>query len=330
MVQSSYKNRKKNRKQSFKRKNTGGNRKVKFIEDDDDKMVGGDGNIDRTNIKTALNQYVKHPLFGIILAAFSNADCASTDTTDGECSTTNISALKQSYNKCKEILKFLPELSEDGHKKPQAPSTEDNGTKLAHVKAVIDYLFQNVFIPKDSIQHVYVQNDDGTNWTTLTNKSFKEIKSGADTASNQRAAAAAGEKVRRANTAPDDGEIGENDGNYKNFLQTQQATRLDAAGSGNSRNRERSLAPDAVTTNDPQYIAARDKALENEQQKMTDDMSVHQSSVSGQQQQNSATAAASSQKQQQPAAAVSSGSQLKRKDVLLERAAALRNPNEKP
>ena len=40
MVQSSYKNRKKNRKQSFKRKNTDGNRKVKFIEDDD-KMVGG-------------------------------------------------------------------------------------------------------------------------------------------------------------------------------------------------------------------------------------------------------------------------------------------------
>ena len=145
MVQSSYKNRKKNRKQSFKRKNTGGNRKVKFIEDDDNKMVGGDGNTDRTNIKTALNQYTKHPLFGIILAAFSNADCASTDTTDGECSTNNISSLDKAYLKCTEILKSLPELSEDGHKKPQAPVSPDNGTKLAHVKAVIDYLFQNVF-----------------------------------------------------------------------------------------------------------------------------------------------------------------------------------------
>lgn len=41
MVQSSYKNRKKNRKQSFKRKNTDGNRKVKFNDDDDNKMVGG-------------------------------------------------------------------------------------------------------------------------------------------------------------------------------------------------------------------------------------------------------------------------------------------------
>mgnify|MGYP006109821347 CR=1 FL=1 len=240
MVQSSYKNRKKNRKQSFKRRITNGNRKVKFIEDDDDKMVGGDPQTDKTNIKTALNQYAKHPLFGIILAAFSNSDCASTDTIDGECSTDNMSALNPSYNKCKEILKSLPELSEDGHKKPQAPESLDNGTKLAHVKAVIDYLFQNAFLPKDSIQHVYVQNDDGTSWTTLTNAKFVEVESGTDDKS--RNAKPSGEIPGAADAQ------GSDDGAYKPFLENQRARRLDAAGSGNSGQQE-TVAPEDAQQN---------------------------------------------------------------------------------
>ena len=278
MVQSSYKNRKKNRKQSFKRKNTDGNRKVKFIEDDDDnKMVGGDPQTDKTNIKTALNQYAKHPLFGIILAAFSNSTCASSDV-DGQCSTDNMSALGSAYLKCKEILKSLPELSEDGHKKPQAPESPNDGTKLDHVKAVIDYLFQNVFIPKDSIQHVYVQNDAGTNWTTLTNTKFVEVKS--ETDDKYRAAAEAGEKKRQENTDHDDGEIGEqNDYPYDSYDYLLQ--------------QERALAPkDAVTVGQgqKQFYSARRKEFEDTQKKMTEDMSVQQSSVSGQQQQNSATA----------------------------------------
>ncbi len=47
MVRSSYKNRKKNRKQSFKRRITGGIRDVNFI---DDKMVGGNEEPEKINI----------------------------------------------------------------------------------------------------------------------------------------------------------------------------------------------------------------------------------------------------------------------------------------
>lgn len=297
MVQSSYKNRKKNRKQSFKRKNTDGNRKVKFIEDDDDKMVGGDLETDRTNIKTALNQYTKHPLFGIILAAFSNADCASSDV-DGQCSTTHMSALIPSYNKCKEILKSLPELSEDGHKKPQAPVSPDNGTKLAHVKAVIDYLFQNVFIPKGLIKNVYVQNDDGTNWTTLTNTKFVEVESGADTASNQRAAAAAGETTRRLNTEPDDGERGEHDEIYitEETRELDSSRHTNTAGSGNSGQQESALAPNGAETPGLGQEQNVDNVAANNEGLATENMSVQRSSVSGQQQQNPETAVAAKPK----------------------------------
>ena len=269
MVQSSYKNRKKNRKQSFKRKNTDGNRKVKFIEDDDDnKMVGGDGEPDKINIKTALNQYAKHPLFGIILAAFSNSDCASTDTIDGECSTTNISSLNPSYNKCKEILKSLPELSEDGHKKPQAPVTPDNGAKLAHVKAVIDYLFQNAFLPKDLIQNVYVHNDDGASWTTLTKTNFKKDKPPESTPDRD-AKIKANEKMKAAaidsQGSDDDAFVSQAEEDTK----IDSSQHINAAGSGKSGKQETVVAPDGAVTTGPgqgQYDAGRRKRVEDEQQ----------------------------------------------------------------
>lgn len=175
MVQSSYKNRKKNRKQSFKRKNTDGNRKVNFIDDDDNKMVGGDPQADKTNIAGHLDKYREHPLQGLVRSAFSNAPCAYSNT-NGTCNADNISVLNTAYLKCSDILKYLPELSE-GHKKPQAPESPDDETKLAHIKAVIDYLFQNVFIPKDLIQHVYVEKDSD-DWKTLTNTKFPKIKEG--------------------------------------------------------------------------------------------------------------------------------------------------------
>ena len=180
MVQSSYKNRKKNRKQSFKRKNTDGNRKVKFIDDDDKKMVGGDDNTDKTNIAGHLDKYREHPLQGLVRSAFSNAPCAYSNT-NGTCNADNISILNTAFKKCTDILKYLPELSEDGHKKPQASESLADGPKLAHITAVIDYLFQNVFIPKDLIQHVYVENNEGNEWTTLTNAKFVKIKEGDST-----------------------------------------------------------------------------------------------------------------------------------------------------
>jgi len=169
MVQSSYKNRKKNRKQSFKRKNTDGNRKVKFIEDDDDKMVGGDN---RVAITAFMNKYSKHPIYGVLLAIYSNQKCASLDPKTQLCKDDNTSQLGVSYNNSVIIMDQIHVVDD----KPKAPTGKIlDIDKLKYVGEVIDYLAQNVFIPKDSIQHVYVQKDDDT-WTKLTNGNFNKIQ----------------------------------------------------------------------------------------------------------------------------------------------------------
>ena len=71
MVQSSYKNRKNNQKQSFKRRATGGKRKILFI----DEIVGGEDN--KHGVAELMRKYKDYPFSGLILAAFSNATCAS-------------------------------------------------------------------------------------------------------------------------------------------------------------------------------------------------------------------------------------------------------------
>ncbi len=177
MVRSSYKNRKKNRKQSFKRRITGGIRDVNFI---DDKMVGG--NDIQIAITGFMNKYKdKHPIYGVLLGIYSNQQCANVDLATSECKSDNTAQLEPSYKKSRDIMDLIPEVDD----KPKALTEEElqkKEKKLEYVGKVIDYLAQNVFIPKGLIKNVHVQNDDGTNWTTLTNKSFNEIKSTENTA----------------------------------------------------------------------------------------------------------------------------------------------------
>jgi hypothetical protein len=171
MVQSSYKNRKKNRKQSFKRKNTDGNRKVKFIED---KMVGGDGN--KQAVAELMLKYKVYPLSGLVLAAFSNAKCAS----ESECeymatNQSNLSSLQNSVNKCEAILNTLPDVGG----KPNVKTWEKNKDLefINYLDQCIGYILKSVFIPKDLIHNIYIENDQDNNWTTLKNNNFKEVKS---------------------------------------------------------------------------------------------------------------------------------------------------------
>jgi hypothetical protein len=278
MVQSSYKNRKKNRKQSFKRRITGGNRKVKFIEDDD-KMVGGEG--EQEHIAKLVTKYSGYPLGSLIRTAFSNSICATEE--GGVCSVKGISSLINAHNNCKQIIGIgkdndkLNALFFESFKyndtELNAINTykQDDNFYYRFIEDVMKFICINVFIPKGLIKNVYVQNDDGNEWTTLTNKSFKEIKSGADTASNQRAAAAVGETVRRANTDPDDGDTGENDETYTHLEETREldsSRHINAAGSGNS-GKQKALAPKGAVTvglGQGQFDVARDKALEDEQQ----------------------------------------------------------------
>jgi len=172
MVQSSYKNRKKNRKQSFKRKNTDGNRKVKFIEDDDDnKMVGGN----KEEVAKLMTKYKDYPLSGLVLAAFSNARCAREDECEAMASDrSNLSSLQNSVYKCEDILKTLPDING----KPEIKSWErDKDSEfITYLDECIGYIIKNIFIPKDLIQNVYVQNDDSAGWTTLTNSNFNETQ----------------------------------------------------------------------------------------------------------------------------------------------------------
>ena len=169
MVQSSYKNRKKNRKQSFKRKNTDGNRKVKFIDDDDKKMVGGGDNENKMAITSFMNKYSKHPIYGVLLAIYSNQNCANIDLGNNQCRDDNTAKLGVSYNNSVIIMSRISEVDD----KPTAPTGKiENADKLKYVGEVIDYLAQNVFIPTGFIQHVYVQKDDS--WKTLKNNNFKE------------------------------------------------------------------------------------------------------------------------------------------------------------
>lgn len=286
MVQSSYKNRKKNRKQSFKRKNTDGNRKVKFIEDDDDnKMVGGN----KEEVAKLMTKYKDYPLSGLVLAAFSNARCAREDQCEAMASDrSNLSSLQNSVYKCEDILKTLPDING----KPEIRPWEKNKDSefIAYLDECIGYIIKNIFIPKDLIQHVYVQNDDGNEWTTLTNANFVEVESvGLD----NRYAKDIGTKKRRRTTASDDGEIGENDETYTHQEEAKEldsSRHINPAGSGNSGKQKKALAPKVAVTvglGQDQFDAARDKALEDEQQNLTDDMLVHQSSVSGPQQQRS-------------------------------------------
>lgn len=225
MVQSSYKNRKKNRKQSFKRKNTDGNRKVKFIEDDDDKMVGGDGN--KQAVAALMLKYKVYPLSGLVLAAFSNAKCASEDECEPLTSNReNLSALQNSVIKCEAILKTLPDIDGKPEIKKWAPNKVSDF--ITYLDDCIGYILKNVFIPKDLIQNVYVHNDDGASWTKLTNKSFNEIKSGP---LGERDAKGKGDTQRRITTDADDGN-GDNstpyrDGN-KDFTEDEAATKIQA------------------------------------------------------------------------------------------------------
>ena len=193
MVRSSYKKHKKNQKQSFKRRVTGGNRKVKFIED---KMMGGEDN--KVGVAELMRKYKDYPLSGLILAAFSNATCAS----DGECEPIavdrkNLSSLQNSVNKCETILNTLPDVAG----KPNVKTWEKNKDSefIAYLDECIGYILKSVFIPKDLIQNVYVQNDEGDEWTTLTNSNFKKDKS-PETTTDRDAKSEANEKMKSAAT----------------------------------------------------------------------------------------------------------------------------------
>ena len=193
MVRSSYKKHKKNQKQSFKRRVTGGNRKVKFIED---KMMGGEDN--KVGVAELMRKYKDYPLSGLILAAFSNATCAS----ESECEPTavdrkNLSSLQNSVNKCETILKALPNVAG----KPNVKTWEKNKDSefIAYLDECIGYILKSVFIPKDLIQNVYVQNDEGDEWTTLTNSNFKKDKS-PETTTDRDAKSEANEKMKSAAT----------------------------------------------------------------------------------------------------------------------------------
>ena len=282
MVQSSYKNRKKNRKQSFKRKNTDGNRKVKFIEDD--KMVGGDG--EQEHIAKLVTKYSGYPLGSLIRTAFSNAKCATEE--EGVCSIEGISSLKNAYNNCKQIIGIgkendnkLNALFFESFKYTDADKNainiykRDDNFYYRFIEDVMKFICINVFIPKDLIQKVHVQNDDGTNWTTLKNNNFKEVKSGTDNEFKERRAKGKGNTKRAATQERDDGN-GENSTPYRDgneaFTEDAEATHLDAAGSGNSEQQESALAPKgAVTTGlgQEQYDIARLKGFEDAQQNVS-------------------------------------------------------------
>jgi len=176
MVRSSYKNRKKNRKQSFKRRITGGNREVNFI---DDKMVGGNPE----TITRFINKYTEHPIYGVLLAIYSNQKCA-VENDDGTCKVDNTAQLKAAYKKSIEIMGKLPDVPDKPTSltvEQEKESDSNKGTEKVHkvnyVGEVIDYLAQNVFIPKTIIHKVHVQNDSDDGWTTLTNTKFVEVKS---------------------------------------------------------------------------------------------------------------------------------------------------------
>ena len=164
MVQSSYKNRKKNRKQSFKRKNTDGNRKVKFIEDDDDKMVGGDDK--QIAIASYIGKYEnEHPtLFAVLFGIYSNNRGAILEANSANCKEDNMCVLNAAIAKSKNIMKNVPD----------SPDKPTQGGTVTYVRDVIDYLAQNVFIPKGLIKNIHVQKDDDS-WTKLTNNKFKVI-----------------------------------------------------------------------------------------------------------------------------------------------------------
>ena len=216
MVRSSYKKNKKNQKQSFKRRVTDGNRKVKFIED---KMVGGEDN--KVGVAELMRKYKKdYPLSGLILAAFSNATCAS----ESECEPTavdrkNLSSLQNSVNKCETILNTLPDVAG----KPNVKTWEKNKDSefIAYLDECIGYILKSVFIPKDLIQNVYVQNDEGNEWTTLTNSNFKKDKS-PETTTDRDAKSEANEKMKSAATESK----GTDDGPY-NPTEKQQQDRIE-------------------------------------------------------------------------------------------------------
>ena len=172
MVRSSYKNRKKNQKQSFKRRITGGNRKVKFIEDDDDKMVGGDEN------QMAIAKYIgkyenEHPtLFAVLFGIYSNHQAADLEANSENCREDNMCVLDAAIAKSNNIMKNVP----DSLDKPKALTGKiKKRHQTKYVGEVIDYLAQNVFIPKGLIKNIHVQKDDDS-WTTLKNTNFKKVE----------------------------------------------------------------------------------------------------------------------------------------------------------
>ena len=179
MVRSSYKKRPKNRKQSFKRRNTGGQRIVRFIEDNEIEMVGGDDD-DKIAITNFLNKYKTHPMFGILIGIYSNQKCANVDPITQECRDDNTAQLETSYKKSVEIMNSLPKFDD----KPVElidDEQKNKSQKLNYVKTVIDCLAQNVFIPNKFIHNVHVENNDASKWTTLTNTNFKKTDSTEDT-----------------------------------------------------------------------------------------------------------------------------------------------------
>lgn len=142
------------------------------------KWWGGDNQIAITKF---INKYSKHPIYGVLLAIYSNQNCAILDPQTQLCKDDNTSKLGVSYNNSVIIMGRIPEvddkpkaLTQDELKDKKVKVTVTDGKKLKYVGEVIDYLAQNVFIPTGFIQHVYVQNDDS--WTKLTNRNFNKIK----------------------------------------------------------------------------------------------------------------------------------------------------------
>ena len=138
MVRSSYKNRKKNRKQSFKRRITGGNRDVNFIEDDN-KMVGGNPE----TITRFINKYTEHPIYGVLLAIYSNQKCA-VENDDGTCFTwwfvivSGIMLTSQCSDE-REGEDYYVEISEDNIL-PSLKEGNPKYTTVGRVKMLIDVL----------------------------------------------------------------------------------------------------------------------------------------------------------------------------------------------
>ena len=149
MVQSSYKNRKRNMTQSFKRRSVGGTRNVDFIED---KMVGGESGA--ALLAELVKQFGKHIQWPIIKFTLTNAGDCDANT----CKEDNIA--KQLAN----MKKTLESIIDTVYKKNGITVPEIDGNDASkYIKEAVKFILNTPIVGKPmegEIYTLYVQMGD--------------------------------------------------------------------------------------------------------------------------------------------------------------------------